>query len=254
MLVDDAWWWLDDGWWWVMFYTFHIPKSSIRILPSDPGKACFGIPDQQGSSNEGWKDSRIHLCFAPWDSCACQFGIWIFQDKIGRHGKDCWLGRGDGAGLAIAKKCHASSFCMDLIRWIPWIRCNRSTLFSPTRREPSPKMRWSLHIAAWGHHEQMNLQWKSINFPCQGEWINGLTLFDTKWHQGVSWKRRCSRSGRLPNESQVGREGGGNNKQVEVEKGLDFCEAFNGLHHFPTVDGQNPAPPRMMIIPLFIGF
>ena len=22
----------------------------------------------------------------------------------------------------------------------------------------------------------------------------------------------------------------------------------------PTVDGQNPAPPRMMIIPLFIGF
>lgn len=30
----------------------------------------------------------------------------------------------------------------------------RSTLFSPTRREPSPKMRWSLHIAAWGYHEE----------------------------------------------------------------------------------------------------
>ena len=27
------------------------------------------------------------------------------------------------------------------------------------------------------------------------------------------------------------------------------CEEFRN-----TVDGQNPAPPRMMIIPLFIGF
>ena len=26
------------------------------------------------------------------------------------------------------------------------------------------------------------------------------------------------------------------------------------LMAFPTVDGQNPAPPRMIIIPLFIGF
>ena len=29
---------------------------------------------------------------------------------------------------------------------------------------------------------------------------------------------------------------------------------FLGCQTYHTVDGQNPAPPRMMIIPLFIGF
>ena len=29
---------------------------------------------------------------------------------------------------------------------------------------------------------------------------------------------------------------------------------LEGIKYQPTVDGQNPAPPRMMIIPLFIGF
>ena len=29
---------------------------------------------------------------------------------------------------------------------------------------------------------------------------------------------------------------------------------LEGSYRYPTVDGQNPAPPRMMIIPLFIGF
>ena len=29
---------------------------------------------------------------------------------------------------------------------------------------------------------------------------------------------------------------------------------LEGIKYQPRVDGQNPAPPRMMIIPLFIGF
>jgi len=32
---------------------------------------------------------------------------------------------------------------------------------------------------------------------------------------------------------------------------LEILKPFGGT---PTVDGQNPAPPSMMIIPLFIGF
>ena len=42
---------------------------------------------------------------------------------------------------------------------------------------------------------------------------------------------------------------------------IDFCNSvlYSSTHPEPvdlvnTVDGQNPAPPRMMIIPLFIGF
>ena len=37
----------------------------------------------------------------------------------------------------------------------------------------------------------------------------------------------------------------------ELENTLELWGMGNDL---ATVDGQNPAPPRMMIIPLFIGF
>jgi len=45
-----------------------------------------------------------------------------------------------------------------------------------------------------------------------------------------------------PKSEENGRHG---NKRRPLFLGFDF---------FDTVDGQNPAPPRMMIIPLFIGF
>ena len=160
--------------------------------------------------------------------CILEFGISIFQDKIGRHGKDCWLGRGDGAGLAMAV------FAMDLIRWIPGSDAtDRSTLFSPTRREPSPKMRWSLHIAAWGtpwNLYEFAVKIRQLPMP---RWMN--QRFGNVWHFDT----------KVCHENEDARDLGDfrmNPKLAEKDqatnicwswKGADFCEAFNGLHHFP---------------------
>jgi len=50
------------------------------------------------------------------------------------------------------------------------------------------------------------------------------------------------------------------NKMKHISEGYPSVEMrYSTLHEqrpaaVDTVDGQNPAPPRMMIIPLFIGF
>ena len=44
--------------------------------------------------------------------------------------------------------------------------------------------------------------------------------------------------------------------EIHSEKMLSKVSILGSLDNFPlhTVDGQNPAPPRMMIIPVCIGF
>ena len=40
----------------------------------------------------------------------------------------------------------------------------------------------------------------------------------------------------------------------KFEFSTDQFLSYDTMFFLDTVDGQNPAPPRMMIIPLFIGF